>query len=257
MSKPLLLLFICVILVPAQPPPARAEFEVASIKPNRSGLAPNRINPVALTPGGRFTATNVTLVDLIVRFYPTRRIQMQGGPGWIDSDSERFDVVAKAPAGERALQYADFIPMVQTLLEDRFKLALHRESKSVQVLALLVGKDPPKLQNSKDDEETAVRPGERGLLSFQRMSVIGLVNTLSNILHTPIVDQTGLKGSFNFTLDPSMGESPKAADSPLRADSYGDLMIRAVQEQLGFKLEKQKALLDITVIDHAERPTEN
>src|SRR6266851_7452058 len=103
MSKLLLLFAGCVLL--GQP---RPEFEVASIKPNRSGVAPDRINPVSPTPGGRFTATNVTLVDLIVRFYPTRRIQMQGGPGWIDSDSERFDVVAKAPASERELKYADF-----------------------------------------------------------------------------------------------------------------------------------------------------
>src|SRR6266851_3646710 len=175
MSKLLLLFAGCVLL--GQP---RPEFEVASIKPNRSGVAPDRINPVSPTPGGRFTATNVTLVDLIVRFYPTRRIQMQGGPGWIDSDSERFDVVAKAPASERELKYADFVPMVQALLEDRFKLALHREPKSVQVLALLVGKDPPKLQSPKDGEETALRPGDQGKLSFQRMSIVGLVNTLSN-----------------------------------------------------------------------------
>jgi uncharacterized protein (TIGR03435 family) len=254
MSKSLLLLFTCAVLVPAQVP-ARPEFEVASIKPNRSGVSIARINPLAFTPGGRFTATNVTLVDLIVRFYPTRRIQMQGGPGWIDSD--RFDVIAKAAESRRELKYEDFIPLVQALLEDRFKLALHREPKVVQVLALLIGKDPPKLQNSKEGEETAVRPGDRGVMSFQRMSIAGLVNTLSNVLHMPVIDQTGLKGSFNFTLDPGMGDAPNDADSPIRADSFGDLMIKAVQEQLGFKLEKQKAPLEITVIDHAEKPTEN
>jgi uncharacterized protein (TIGR03435 family) len=74
--------------------PARREFEVASIRPNNSGPPKMYINPFVLAPGGRFTATNVTLVDVIVMAYQTRRIQMQGGPAWIDSD--RFDIVAKA-----------------------------------------------------------------------------------------------------------------------------------------------------------------
>src|SRR5207302_3729920 len=101
----------------AQAPQVRPEFEVASIKPNRSGVSlTTRINPVTFT-GNRFTATNVTLVDLIVRVYPTRRIQMEGGRKWIDS--ERFDIVAKANETEHPLKYADFVPLMQALLESR------------------------------------------------------------------------------------------------------------------------------------------
>ena len=80
-----------------QSPPARRHFEVASVKPSSSGK--RALEAFAYSPGGGFTATNATLVDMIVRVYPTRRIQMQGGPEWIDS--ARFDVVAKADAAER------------------------------------------------------------------------------------------------------------------------------------------------------------
>ncbi len=89
-------------IAPGQPPaPApRRVFEVASIKPNKSGPQPVGAwtNPLAYLPGGRFTATNVTLVELIITCYPTRRIQMRGGPDWIDAD--RFDVIAKADTAD-------------------------------------------------------------------------------------------------------------------------------------------------------------
>src|SRR5580693_5219658 len=142
-----------------QAPAPRRAFEVASVKPNKSGPPTGTwTSPIAFLPGGRFTATNVTLVDVITQVYSTRRIQMQGGPDWIDS--ERFDIVAKADAADGDVNRAQVLPMVQALLEDRFKLALHRETKDMPVLAL-VGKLPPAFQESKEGEPTTV-PGERG-----------------------------------------------------------------------------------------------
>jgi hypothetical protein len=125
--RPLILTLFTCLLLPAQTSDTRPEFEVASIKPNHSGNFSGGVNPISFTPGGRFTATNVTLVDLIVRVYPTRRIQMQGGPGWIDSD--RFDLPAKAPDSRRDMQYQDYVPMVQMLLEKRFALKMHRKKE--------------------------------------------------------------------------------------------------------------------------------
>src|SRR5258708_2147231 len=159
----LIVLSMLTCLLPAaQSPDTRPEFEVASIKPNRSGVLGTGLNPIAFTPGGRFTATNVTLVDLIVRVYPTRRIQMQGGSGWIDS--ERFDVQAKAADGRHDMQYQDYVPMVQVLLEKRFGLVLHRENKLTQVMALTVSKEPHHLRASPDSEVLGLDPDAYGAM---------------------------------------------------------------------------------------------
>jgi len=89
----------------------RRLFEVASVKPNKSGPTVGTwTSPIAFLPSGRFTATNVTLVDVIVQVYSTRRIQMPGGPDWIDS--ERFDIAAKADASTGPMKPAEFLPMV-------------------------------------------------------------------------------------------------------------------------------------------------
>ena len=244
------------MLAAAQSPAQKPSFEVASVKPNKSGKPlPSVGSPFAFLPGGRLTATNVTLVDVVVRVYPTRRIQMQGGPNWIDSD--RFDIVAKADDTEGAHTGEQMNQMVQALLEDRFQLRFHVDKREIQAYALVVGKDAPKLKEAVAGGVPGLIFGERGKMMFQNMVIVGLVNTMSNILHVPVVDRTGLKGIYDFTIDPSAFLAP--ANGAAKPDNYdfGDAVIAAVQEQLGFKLERRKELLDITVIDHAERPSEN
>ena len=247
-----LLLSAAFVLWPQEQPKARRQFEVASIKPNQSGKL--ALQGFSYLPGGRFTATNATLVDVIVRVYPTRRIQMQGGPGWIDS--ERFDFMAKADAAEGEIKDEQWTQMVQMLLEDRFKLAFHTETREMQVLALMAGKGASKLQAAKDGGETGASAGERGQIVFRRMPIVGLVNTLANILHTPVVDRTGITGFYDFTLDPNQFAPTDGAEGN-RKESFGDLLVTAVREQLGLHLEKQRDTLTITVIDHAERPKED
>jgi len=117
----------------------RAEFDVASVKPDKSGARPNFDSPYVFSPSGRFTATDVTLTELIILAYQTRRIQMQGGPGWLDVD--RFDVAAKADDAAGPVRGAQVLAMIQTMLQDRFKLALHRETRELSVYALVVGKN--------------------------------------------------------------------------------------------------------------------
>jgi uncharacterized protein (TIGR03435 family) len=234
------------------PAPTPRRFEVASIKPNKSGPPTGAwTSPIATLPGGRFTATNVTLVDVIVQVYHTRRIQMQGGPGWIDS--ERFDIVAKADATEGDVTRDQWPLMIQALLEDRFKLTYHRETKDMPVLAL-VGKLPAAFRESKDGTPTSV-PGDRGKLTFRHWPVNGLVNLSANILRTPVVDATGIEGFYDYSLDPMQFAAADNAAGP--APTYADLFETALREQLGFRLEKRKAPLEIMVIDQASRPTEN
>lgn len=230
-----------------EPATPRRQFEVASIKPNQSGK--RALQAFAYSPGGRFTATNATLVDVIVRVYPTRRIQMQGGPNWIDS--ERFDFEAKADRAEGEIKPEQWTQMVQTLLEDRFHLTFRTEKRDMPVLALIVGKGGPKLESSKAPGEPNLTPGDNGKLSFTKMPIVGLVNTMANILHTPVVDRTGIAGFYDFTLEPNH----YATQEP--PENFGDLVMTAVREQLGLSLEKQRDTLTITIIDHAERPREN
>ena len=249
---------IAVLPLAAQAPAQKPQFEVASVKPNKSGKPLPTVGiPFAFLPGGRFTATNVTLVDVIVRVYPTRRIQIQGGPNWIDA--ERFDIVAKADEAEGKPPQKQIEQMVQALLEDRFQLRFHVEKKEMQAYGLVVGKDTPKLTEPMAGEVPGLIIGDGYKMVFQNMPVVGLVNTMSNILHTPVVDSTSIQGFYDFTLDPFQFLTPAGSSGAPKAHSYdiGNAVMAAVQEQLGFKLERRKELLDITVIDHAERPGEN
>jgi uncharacterized protein (TIGR03435 family) len=141
-------------------------------------------------------------------------------------------------------------------LEDRFKLAVHREAKGVPGVALTVGKNPPKLDLSKDGVVTAIRQGDRRQVIFESVDMWRLTIYLSQMLHTTAVDRTGIKGKFDFTLDPYSFATEPSAQSSAPRESYGDL-VRAAVEQLGFKVESQRVTLNITVIDHAEPPGEN
>lgn len=244
---------ICALLLAAQEG-APKEFDVVSIKPNNSGPRRTNLSPFSYLPGGRFTAVDVTLVDLIQNAYSTRRIQMRGGPDWIDS--ERFDVIAKAETSDANFTRDEWNQMIRALLEDRFKLAMHQEMQEMEVYALALGKTQPKLQEPKEGEPTNLTGGPRGQMIFTRMPIIGLVNTLSNMLRVPVMDDTGIKGFFDFTLDPLQfaAEQRGGPDPP---GAFGDLALTAVQEELGFKVVRRKEPVEITVVDHAERPSPN
>jgi uncharacterized protein (TIGR03435 family) len=235
------------------PPKPRRQFEVASVKPNQSGDRPAQV-PVVFSPGGRLTAMNATLVDLLVQAYRTRRIQLQGGPDWIDRD--RFDVIAKADAGEGEVHDEQRSAMLQVLLEDRFHLTYHHETKDMPAYVLLPGKQISGLEKPREGDKTGVQTVQRKLV-FTNMSMGGMVNTLSNIVHVPVVDRSELAGRFNFTLDLTFYTQIADPNTPLSAEAIAEMVIAAVREQLGFKLEMQKAPLDIMVIDGAERPSEN
>jgi uncharacterized protein (TIGR03435 family) len=235
----------------------RRQFEVVSIKPNNSGPPTIQTNPLSWS-GGRFTAINATLVDVLVRVYPTRRIQMRGGPDWIDRD--RFDFMAKADDAEGEVKTEQRNGMVQELLEERFGLKMHVESREMDVLALVPDKGGPRLQPSKEGSVSSLTTGQGGQMIFSRTSVVTLVNTLANLLQTPFVDGTNIAGFFDFTLDPARFVVPPNPALSNGLDNFGrraQPVVDAVQEQLGLKLERRKAQLDITVIDHAEKPDAN
>ncbi len=144
----------------AQSTTAHPEFEVASIKRNTSG-SPNM--DVSAPPGNRFNAENVPLRFLIRVAYDVKDFQIAGGPAWINSD--RYDITAKS---ESDATFAQMRPMLQSLLADRFKLALHRELKELPVYDLVAAKSGLKLTASKEltcvtpnSPQTPRRPGEK------------------------------------------------------------------------------------------------
>ena len=139
---------------------------------------------------------------------------------------------------------------------------MHVESSEMDVLALVPDKGGPKLQPSKEGSVSALKNGQSGQMIFSRTSVVTLVNTLANLLQTPVVDGTNITGFFDFTLDPARFVVPQSPSPALStgADSFSrrtQPVVDAVQEQLGLKLQRQKAQLDITVVDHAQKPDAN
>jgi len=228
-------LCLLVMLVPSlsfgQTAPANPAFEVASVKPSAPGG-----NGGGIIPGSTgLTARKATLLFCIQIAYDVQDYQVSG-PTWLSS--EQYDIEAKTdtPVGQEQLRL-----MLQTLLAERFKLVLHREERTRSVYTLVVGKDGPKLTETKGDGPSGTT-AEIGHLAFKAASMPVLARRLSQQLHEPVSDLTGLRGSYDFTLDWQQDDSVP-----------GPSLFTAVQEQLGLKLEARKTPVEVLVIDHAEK----
>lgn len=181
--------------------------------------------------------------------------QLVGGPSWV---SDRYDIAAKPGAATGA----EGRLMLQNLLEDRFKLKVHRARREQTEYALTIAKGGPKLKEPKEAScpaESASMATPCGRLSWshtelagRRVSMQMLIFVLSQSLGCTVVDVTGLKGLFDMTLrwTPDAGIAQASADAP-------PSLLQAVQEQMGLKLQARKGLTEIIVVDHLERPTEN
>ncbi len=275
---------------PTPTPSPAPTFDVASVKPNKTGGMGVRI---MFQPGGRFNADNITLKFLVRLAYDVQDFQISGGPPWLNSD--RYDIEAKAegpPEGDMRTmteeqRQADMKRrrlMLQALLADRFKLTLHKESKEAPIYALVVAKNGPKMKElppepppapDADPKDPPDKPDPkhmvmgrggmrmgRGELTGNGVKLSFLAEALSNPLGRTVVDKTGLKGDYNFELkwtpDESQGPGFRGAgDAPPPPDANGPSIFTAIQEQLGLKLESQKGPVDLLVIDHAEKASEN
>jgi uncharacterized protein (TIGR03435 family) len=228
-----------------QAPPTPA-FEVASVKVSRvwqAGGEGSKREKISVSPGS-LTMRNVNLSSCLQWAYMVRFYQIEG-PGWLNSD--RYDILAKTSEPAPAVQLR---LMLRALLAQRFKLTLHRESKPLPVYELAVAKGGPRLPASKGDGDSAMWVSG-GSFVFQNMSMADFAERLSGLRGTerPVVDRTGIEGTFDFTL-------ATAAAAILQDD--GPSIFTLIQEQLGLKVEPRKALLEIIAVDHAERvPSEN
>lgn len=228
------------IALQAQP---RATFEAASIKPHPEPINVSRSN----TSGTYATWTAETLLDLIVEAYNLKYYQVTGGPNWAASD--HFDINARAADGPPLTQES-LRPLVQSLLTDRFQLKVHRETKEISVYALMLAKSGSKLKDPDMNGREAYTMGNNtGLHIVQSHGTMQqLAEQLSNTAGRPVLDKTGLAGQYAWKLDFNPNNT---------SDSDIPSMSTALQDQLGLRLETQKAPIEILVIDSAEKPSAN
>jgi uncharacterized protein (TIGR03435 family) len=274
--------------VPAPLDDARQQplaFETASVKPNKSGAEERlfRMDP----RGGSLTVTNMQLRELITFAYQIQRFQLEGGPDWIASD--RFDIVAR-PEREVPSTVDGQDPlrmMLRTLLADRFKLVMHKETKELPIFELVLaredGKLGPRLRPAAADcaaRAAAARagtpppassgppgPGSCGsTMNPLRIRGGGVtLALLASLLEGPaqrlVIDRTGLAGNWdlevNYTPDPSQ-VPPALAGAPLPGlDPNGPSLFAALEEQLGLKLRPARGPVEVLVIDSVQQPTPN
>lgn len=228
-------------------------FDVASVKPHPE---PPHIIGVK-TAGGRLIADASTLRGLVMWAYNLKNYQVSGpGPQSAVGDTF-FDIVAKAE-GDATPTRDEFRAMLQTLLADRFKLKVHREMREMPVYALVIGKNGAKLKPSAPDAGPGGRlqvVGRNYEFTVAKATMDDIVGGIANSFpDRPVVDRTGLTGEYEIKLvyTPDIRSNRESEPDP------NDISIfTAVQEQLGLKLEAQKASIEILVIDHVEKPSEN
>ena len=279
-------------LQPSAQSVARPRFDVVSIKPCKpsvtSGVpvfggdsSPGRLS---IGCGILADADNTGMIQVAYNRYASgqltswKMIPIEGGPNWIHS--ERFEIDAKSDGHPNVLMMQG--PMLQTILEDRFKLKIHRETRQGPVYELALGKGSPKLKPLQDGSCTPVVVGRpvpllpdgqrrcrnmvspRGSVDFEGGTLSMFAGSLGMVLDRPVIDKTGITSYFEihlvFSPDDSAGPRPVPAEPGASgvvraADAPG--IFQAIQEQLGLRLVPAKGPVDVLVIDHIERPSEN
>jgi len=234
----------------AQTPDRRPEFEVASIKPNRTN------QPMYFGfRGATLTVRNISLKGLIQIAYGKRDFQVTGGPAWINTDC--FDIDAKAERPFKATH-----DMLKALLASRFHLELRKETRNASVYSLVVARSGLKMKPSADQSE----PEKGGPKELRAGRIVGqgipmyvLTNLLANMASRPVINNTGLTGKYDIDLQfvPDAAQLPSAGEEQPAADLLDLALLTALEKQLGLRLEPIKAPDEIVVVDRAGRPSAN
>jgi len=223
-------------------------WEVASIKPSRDTAAESNLDSA---PGGRLTATNITVRELMRLAYNVKDYQIVQAPAWLGS--ERFDIAARGTA-RKSSTLDEERSHVRELLEDRFGLKTRRETKQLPVYLLVVAKGGAKLRANTAPSGSGTRKS-CGHLAGTLITADVLATVLSRHFERDVLNRTGLQGKYDFQLDwtPDSGPCPTAdGAAPVRPSIF-----TAIQEQLGLKLEASKGPVETLVVDRVERPSAN
>ena len=281
-ARCVLLPLLSSIVAFGQSPSARPEFEVASVKKSAPAVA-GQVNIGVHIDGAMVRYSTLPMRSYIRMAYRVSDYQVLG-PDWLAT--ENFDIAAKLPEGATRAQLPE---MIQSLLAERFKLVLHRDEKEFPVYALVVAKNGPKLKESPPDSSpgakgnvdvsvTAGRGGGviymgngstigygRDRLEAKKVTLSALAVAVERLLDRPVVDMTGIAGSYDFSLEYSWDEvrslvrasSGGATELPANPDAPGNSIFTSVAA-FGLKLEPRKAPIEVLVVDRIERtPTEN
>jgi uncharacterized protein (TIGR03435 family) len=277
-----------------RPDPARETFEVASIRlraavapggrggPGPNGQEPKCYGSVQVDPR-RLALTNMMLYRIITLAYGKscynyeRMDLLSGGPAWVTAD--RYDIEATLPQGTPAYTVPQFDPdrsrseasdalrlqaMLQSLLADRFKLVVRRETREVPGFALSIARGGPRLTAWKEGEPVSLGavtggPNANGewntIVRGAKLSMPMLANQLVFVTQRPVVDRTGIAGNFNYNFEfAPFGPGLVPAGRPIVA---GPSLFTALEEAMGLQLEPTRLPVDVLVIERVERPTEN
>jgi uncharacterized protein (TIGR03435 family) len=262
--------------------PNTPTFDVAAIKQNKSGENGGRFGG----PPTRWTATNVPTLQFILYAYEVQGFQVEGAPDWVKND--RYDINGKSdrtfpPAAPGAPDLRR--PMLRALLEDRFKLAVHHATREMPIYALVTARADKslgsQLHQSSTDCVSLIVAGNRGQapasppltpagdpdcgiralpgkITFGTMAMAQYAAMLSSLLQRVVVDRTGLAGNYSASITYTPDTRPPGGGPDLpAADLNGASLFTALQEQLGLRLEPSRGPVDVLVIDHIERPTED
>jgi len=234
-----------------QPTPSSRAFEVASVKLHET----NTIPPGISTSGSRLNAEAANLRRLIMYAYGLRNYQISGTAPAVTDATPRYDIVAKAE-GDSVPTKDEFRQMLQLLLADRFKLKVHREPREMPVYALVVGKNGPKFKQSAAGASPDIHYAASGRnyeVTMLKATMDDLLSAIENsLIDRPVVDKTGLTGTYDIKMT-YIPDIKANRDTP----DLSDISIFTAFEQLGLKLEAQKAMVEILVVDHVEQPSVN
>jgi uncharacterized protein (TIGR03435 family) len=277
--------------------PHKLEFDVASVRENKLGGQATSSFPldrgnVYFATGGVFSATNQSLVTLLIFAYKINISEFSGGlmrslPSWATTD--KFDINARAETGETTKE--DMRLMLQSLLEDRFKLKAHRETREMPVLGLYLtkpGKTGPQLR-AHNPTSSCSAPLPLPAAGTTVAAIVGLwpatcgdgteartskyclreggrdmtMNAIADWLtgsgdsDRPILDETGLNGMFDFVLEFDPESLGREGISSAPHDDSGPTFTEAIKEQLGLHFKKEQGAISIFVVDNVEYPSSN
>jgi uncharacterized protein (TIGR03435 family) len=235
---------------------ASPAYDVMTIKPSDPGSPGTSYG----APGDRFFARNLSLKMLLQYAYDINEDSIVGIPSQLDS--KRFDIDAKIVEPDldalKKLSGKQGRLMLLSLLTERFQLKTHMETRLGPVYELVVAKGGPKFKPSADQTSRAngnlgtSSNGKSSKITANCMPIASLAKVLTDQLHRPVIDKTGLDGNYDLTLQWTPDGAPVSTD-----DNAPPSIYTAVQEQLGLKLQPAKAPVEVLVVDHAAMPTEN
>lgn len=275
-----LLMFLLLVPAPAAQAPARPQFAVASVKLDTT--ATNPMNAVGVmivrdaaraARNGRFTLRGLTAAPLHVLIqvaYDVNEHQVLSVPEWVRS--ERYEIDARA---EATASFLEMRPMLQSLLEDRFKLVVRRATRELPVYELVAAGGGLKISPTPDGScvpisqakpftalnicggvrrQIVSRSPRKDVIEAVAVPMARLIDLLSTEVDRPLIDRTGFTSLFNFRLEFASGISDNGVPG---LDTSGPLIFSAVEEQLGLRLRSARATLDTLIIDNVERPSPN